>query len=75
MWVLCGPAAPAAFCTSVLRHASGWPGFLFGRHVAAELSILREPRLDDGRPGIGIAVGRGRMIRIACGLPPRELGA
>ncbi|MDJ1632692.1 hypothetical protein [Rhizobium rhizogenes] len=46
-------------------------------YLDAELSFLRNPRRDDGGPIdlIEIAAARGRMDRIACGLPPRHMGA
>ncbi|TWB20059.1 hypothetical protein FBZ99_101850 [Rhizobium sp. ERR 1071] len=46
-------------------------------YLEAELTFLRNPRRDDGGPVdlIGIEVARGRIDRIACGLPPRNLGA
>ncbi|MDK4704313.1 hypothetical protein PH562_18820 [Rhizobium sp. CNPSo 4062] len=46
-------------------------------YLEAELSFLRNPRRDDGSPVdyCGIEVARGRMDRIASGLPPRNLGA
>lgn len=46
-------------------------------YLDAELSFLRSPRRDDGGPTdlVGIEVARGRMDRIACGLPPRNMGA
>jgi hypothetical protein len=46
-------------------------------YLDAELSFLRNARRDDGGPTdlIGIGAARGRMDRIACGLPPRHMGA
>jgi hypothetical protein len=46
-------------------------------YLDAELLFLRSARADDGGPSelITITVARGRMDRIACGLPPRNLGA
>ncbi|RKD61677.1 hypothetical protein [Rhizobium sp. WW_1] len=46
-------------------------------YLDAELSFLRNSRRDDGGPIdlIGIESARGRMDRIASGLPPRNLGA
>lgn len=45
-------------------------------YLDAELSFLRNSRRDDGGPAdlLGIVVARGRMDRIACGLPPRNMG-
>jgi hypothetical protein len=46
-------------------------------YLDAELSFLRNQRRDDGGPidFVGIEVARGRMDRIASGLPPRNTGA
>jgi hypothetical protein len=46
-------------------------------YLDAELSFLRNTRRDDGGPTdlVGIEVARGRMDRIASGLPPRHMGA
>jgi hypothetical protein len=77
-WLL--RAAPAHlireenFVRMVLRST----GFQAGvAYLDVELSHLRDIRRDDGESLnlLAIKVARGRMDRIACGLPPRHLGA
>lgn len=63
-----------SFIRLVLRQT----GFLAGvAYLEAELEHFRAPRRDDGSTVdlITIAVARGRMDRIACGLAPLRLGA
>ncbi|KWV42113.1 hypothetical protein AS026_21120 [Rhizobium altiplani] len=45
-------------------------------YLDAEFSHMREPRREDGWPlnGVAIAVARGRLNRIASGLPPLNMG-
>lgn len=63
-----------SFIQLVLRQTGFLPGL---EYLDAELEHFRAPRRDDGSTVdlISIAVARGRMDRIACGLKPLNLGA
>jgi hypothetical protein len=77
-WMLRCPLAKLLRDESHIRLALRLTGFRAGLdYLDAELSFLRDERADDGGPAkyLAITVARGRMDRIACGLPPRNMGA
>jgi hypothetical protein len=77
-WLLTAPIdcliRDANFIRMVLRGTHFHAGLAY---LDAELSHLREPRREDGWPIqiISISVARGRLNRIASGLPLLNMGA
>lgn len=77
-WLIRAPLAKLLRDESHIRRRLQLAHFHAGiKYLDAELTFLRNSRRDDGSPidGVGIEVARGRMDRIASGLPPRNLGA
>ena len=77
-WLIRAPLAKLLRDESHIRRRLQIAQFQAGiTYLEAELSFLRNPRRDDGGPVdlVGIEVARGRIDRIASGLPPRNLGA
>ena len=77
-WLIRAPLAKLLRDESHIRRRLQLVQFQAGvTYLDAELSFLRNARRDDGGPIdlVGIEVARGRMDRIACGLPPRHMGA
>lgn len=76
IWLLCAPLATLLRDEMAIRNQLRLAGFREGLdYLDAELRMLRAERRDDGQTVayIDIAVARGRMSRIAAGLPPLEL--
>lgn len=73
IWLLCAPLATLLRDEMAIRNQLRLAGFREGlAYLDAELRMLRADRRDDGQTiaYIDIAVARGRMSRIAAGLPP-----
>lgn len=73
-WLLCCPLDVLLSCSMLIRNRLLQTGFREGiTYLEAELADLRSVRRADGNKhySMAVCVARGRMERIALGLPPR----
>jgi hypothetical protein len=73
LWLLQCPLMRLVLDQSYIRRWLQQVGFQAGlQYLDNELSILREPRRDDGHTFsyMAMTVGRGRLARVAAGLSP-----